>query len=315
MFFIRHMVLAGLLMIYLLYASAVGVYAQQATVAVDPPAISIGQHAELTITVDLPAGASIIWPGLTDTITADIEIIRFGRPDTIANEQGKTLLRQTHLVTAWKEGFLPIPPLQFSAILQSDTIFFESEALLFDVKGVNLDPDADIRDIKTIWGIPLTFAELLPYFAGLVMAGGLLWLLIRYLKRRSKQVPITSIWEKPDIPAHIAAISALERLKSQQLWQQGKLKPYHVELTGILRMYLMKRYHIHAAEMTSSEILSALKTNVEDRSIIDMLQNILEVADLVKFARHQPVPEMNELSMELAFDFVSRTKKEDKDVT
>lgn len=314
MFLNRHMGLAGLVMIYLLHAFAIGSYAQQATVAVDPPEISIGQHAALTIVVDLPEGASIVWPGLTDTITTDIEIIRFGRPDTIVNEAGKTLLRQTHLITAWEEGFLPIPPLQFSAILQSDTVLFESAALLLEVKGVELDPEADIRDIKSIWGIPLTFAELFPYIAGLVIAGGLIWLLIRYFKQRRKQAPVISIWEKPDIPAHIAAMSALERLKSQQLWQQGKLKLYHVELTGIIRMYLMKRYQIHAPEMTSSEILSSLGTMIEDKTTIDMLHDILEVADLVKFARHQPASAINEMSMELAIDFVSRTKKEDKDV-
>lgn len=288
--------------------------AQQVKIDLTPKEILIGQQASLQIQVEVPAGSILIWPAVSDTIGTNIEIVRFGRPDTISGNEQSYILQQTHLITAWEEGFFPVPPLTFFLINQNDSVKFESEASLLEVKSVATDPDAGIKDIKTILGVPVSFRELAPYIAGLLLIMAIIWLAIWYFRNRKKPAPKPTLWEKPDIPAHVAAISALENLKNKKLWQAGKLKLYHSELTEILRMYLDKRYKVHAMEMTSGEIMQAAESNVKDEILRNNLRQILEIADLVKFARYKPGDSLNQASLDLAFEFVTGTKIVEQDV-
>ena len=288
-------------------------HSQRADISVSPDSIPIGQHAALEILIEVPENSVLLWPGISDTLATDIEIIRFGRPDTLSHADGMISFRQQHIITAWRQGYLVIPPLAFRAVLQNDTLAFYTEALLLEVSGIDIDPESDIRDIKTIYGVPLAFIELLPWLAGFILLLSVAWFLVRYLGRRKKPEPGETIWEKPDIPAHIAAISSLERLKSKKLWQQGKVKQYHSELTDILRMYILKRFGVRAPEMTTSEITAVMPAYVPDETVVGGLRQLLELADLVKFARYRPEAQANETSMELSYSFVGNTKMMEKD--
>jgi hypothetical protein len=77
-------------------------------------------------------------------------------------------------------------------------------------------------------------------------------LFIRYF--RKVPPPMVAV-EVPKIPAHVIAYEKLEKLKSEKLWQEGKLKAYHSLLTDILREYIENRFKIQALEQTTDEIL------------------------------------------------------------
>jgi hypothetical protein len=100
----------------------------------------------------------------------------------------------------------------------------------------------------------------------------------------------------------------LEKLRVKKLWQAGKMKEYHTELTDILRKYIEDRFRLMAMESTTSEILDDLqeKTGIS-KECRDILGKILSMADLVKFAKYAPLAEDHEGSMEYAIDFISRT--------
>jgi hypothetical protein len=100
----------------------------------------------------------------------------------------------------------------------------------------------------------------------------------------------------------------LEKLRAKKLWQTGKIKDYHTELTDILRKYFEDRFHIMAMESTTAEILEDLEAKTliakENREV---LSRILLMADLVKFAKYLPLPEEHDHSMEYAVDFINKT--------
>ena len=100
----------------------------------------------------------------------------------------------------------------------------------------------------------------------------------------------------------------LEQLKQKQLWQAGQDKAYFTELTDILRVYIDRRFGINAVEMTSSEIMEALKHNSETRLVNENLNEILRIADFVKFANQRPLADDNELSFRYAMNFIDATK-------
>lgn len=278
----------------------------QVRVRLEPESIKIGQRAGFFIELDAPAQSIVHWPAFSDSLAKQIEVLSFGRIDTLSADGQQYTLAQQLLITAWEPGFIAIAPAPFLLAINGDSLLVESEPLLLQVQAPELAEDAVPYDIKPIFKVPVTLAEVFPWLlAGFVLAL-LAWLFWRYLKKRNAKPAAESIWEKPEIPAHIAAISSLESLKNKKLWQSGKVKLYYSELTFILRMYLEKRFRIIALEMTSSEILQAVPAHLKEEEQIEWLRFILELADLVKFARYQPQPQQNEECMDLALEFVQR---------
>ena len=68
------------------------------------------------------------------------------------------------------------------------------------------------------------------------------------------------------------------------------------------------QYDIPAMESTSNEILDAFrKANPDDNLLDDILKELLELADLVKFAREDPLPVDNQTNLNNAYIFVQKT--------
>ena len=104
---------------------------------------------------------------------------------------------------------------------------------------------------------------------------------------------------------------ALSQLRDEKLWQEGREKEYYTHLTDILREYLFGRFGIQAMEMTSSQILSILRSNQETKVLNKQMKEILEMADFVKFAKVKPTPDDNEAAMRNAVAFVEETRPEE----
>ena len=61
-------------------------------------------------------------------------------------------------------------------------------------------------------------------------------------------------------------------------------------------------------ERITEEILTSFrKSNTEDEILDEMLQELLELADLVKFAKADPLPVENQTHMNNAYLFVQKT--------
>ena len=70
----------------------------------------------------------------------------------------------------------------------------------------------------------------------------------------------------------------------------------------------MSLFGVNAMELTSTEILDLLRGVPEVKSVYDKLQQILQLADFVKFAKIHPLPNENDLSLVNAYLFVNATK-------
>ena len=291
------------------FSVSLTVKAQQISNSIEPSKILIGEPVELSLIIEFPDSLQLEMPVFNQQINEKIEIIHYGQTDTLnVVTRNNIRIQRTLRITSWEEGFHPVEPFSFRFIGTNDTIEIESEPLLLEVEPFLVDEHTDLKDIKSLIAAPVTLREVIPWLLILVAVAAIVFGLIYYLKRRKPKVPATTIWEKPDIPAHIAAISSLEKLKAQKLWQQGKIKQYHSELTDILRHYIEKRFTINAMEMTSAEIMSVMSGKPDDIRAEEVLWNCLQLADLVKFAKHIPETSENEISMDAAFEFVNLTR-------
>ncbi|MDD5507250.1 MAG: hypothetical protein PHD25_02845, partial [Bacteroidales bacterium] len=67
------------------------------------------------------------------------------------------------------------------------------------------------------------------------------------------------------------------------------------------------RFGIHATEMVTHEILESIEKTPVGPSIRLKLRETLELADLVKFAKENPLPDEHERSLNQAVDFVKES--------
>ena len=113
---------------------------------------------------------------------------------------------------------------------------------------------------------------------------------------------------KPKLPSHITALNRIEEIKGDKsLRLEGNTKEYYTQLTDTLREYMRDRYGFNATEMTTSEIVGHL-LKIQDKESIKDLKEILQVADLVKFAKLHPSINENDRNMANAIEFVNETK-------
>ena len=142
---------------------------------------------------------------------------------------------------------------------------------------------------------------------GLEPLAALLFALRYHLSKRGKH--LSDLFKPaPPAPPHVEAIRALEGLHNQKLWQNNKHKAYYSGLTDILRRYLAGRYGIGALEMTSDEIIDAVRPLDLPRKSAMELTALLREADLVKFAKATPEAARNEEAYQWAYYFVEETK-------
>jgi hypothetical protein len=142
----------------------------------------------------------------------------------------------------------------------------------------------------------------------LIGAGIGVYYLIRWFKSKEQEKEFIN----PELlrPADEVALEKLDIIKEQKIWKEGKHKEYHTQLTDVIREYVSRRYEINSTEKTSDETLRALKPMFRDqRELFLRLEKMLQVADLVKFAKWHTTPDENEQGLLTAYEFVNETKE------
>jgi len=265
--------------------------------------LMIGEQTQLHfITTYQDKNTQILFPQVNDTIIKEIEVLSKSPIDTsIADANGLFSQSQSILITSFDSGYYVVPPFYF--IINGDTV--ESDPLLLEVQNMEVDTANAIFDIKQPLSEPFSIKDWLKdnwvWLAAILAALIGIFFLVRYLRREKPVVEEKII---PKIPVHEIALGKLRQLNEQQLWQNGKIKAYHSEISEILREYIEERYQVNALEETTSEIMHGLRLHQIPEELKLKLSQTLTLADLVKFAKEQPLANENENSLTNAIEFV-----------
>lgn len=287
--------------------------AQKITVnaKLDSTVLWIGDQAKLTFEVSQQPNQKVTMPLFSDTIVRGLEIVEPGKLDTIISNDGVIIVNSSYVVTSFQDSLLFIPPFPF--VIDNDTIWSKSLSLKV-VQPFQIDTAANtITDIKPVFDPKFDWWWFLKMimlaFLIIVILIGLIILIKKLLKKNSI---FESHKKEPDLPAHVVALEELDRIKNEKLWQQNRIKEYHTQLTDVIRLYIEKNFDVNSMEMTSDEILDCLSTlRMENKTVFMSLKQILQLADLVKFAKWNALPDENEMSLMNAFLFVKETMKEE----
>lgn len=292
----------------------------KAVAKLDSNVIVIGQQVKLELSiqyrVDKGKHVKVEFPAIADTLRKEVEVVSQSKVDTIINKNDPFLFTQTKTlyITSFDSGYWAVPPFKFN--VSTDTAGVLTEPLLLQVNTIAVDTTQGIKDIKAPYEETYSWVDWLKDHM-YVVYGGLTAILavviiIIIIRRMRKIQPPMVVPEAPKIPAHVIALNKLEKLKAEKLWQEGKLKLYHSSLTDVLREYIENRFKIPAMEQTTDEILFGFRNAAVDEESKRKLKQVLMLADLVKFAKEQPLAEENEMSMSNVYDFVNGTKREEE---
>ncbi|MDD4644844.1 MAG: hypothetical protein PHY99_02535, partial [Bacteroidales bacterium] len=242
-----------------------------------------------------------------DSISGKLEVLSASKPDTLSKQNHIWKIQQRIVVTSFDTGLFVIPRYTFRFNDNRDSI--QTQVLPLQVMAMPVDTTKGITDIKLPYEMKVTVAEVLPFILAGLLLIAIVLLYLRYLKKKKQKPDVIEKPSAPVIPAHLLALEQLDELMKEKLWQQGKIKLYYSRLTDILREYIERRFDVPAMEQTTEDIMRDFNRNgYTNEGIRKELKALLELADLVKFAKWYPVAEEHEASQQSAYDFIIRTK-------
>jgi len=284
----------------------------------DTSKLRIGEQAKIDIyvTYNSREQISIQWPKIGDTLTGKIEVVSVGPIDTTFPDKTnsfKIFQHQQIIVSVYDSGYFAVPGFKF--IINNDTARpLYTNPLFLEVHTVPTDTSATkLRDIKAPFNEPFNWKWYVNYIYWGIAALVLVIIIIVvtvYYTRKNNRVQMEP--EKPKIPAHITALAALEKIKEEQIWKEGKIKEYYSSISEAVRAYIEERFNVNALESTTDEIMTAFRSQVVDKESKDKLQQLLMLSDLVKFAKMFPIDDEHNFTLQNAFDFVNGTKREEE---
>lgn len=273
----------------------------------DSMTIFIGDQTDLHLQATMNATEQVSLPVYGETLMPEIEIVDRTIADTTRLSDGRMQVNQYLTITSFKDSLFYIAPQPF--VCGGDTLWSEPLSLNV-VQPFEVDTTLAITDIKDIQDAPIWWWGIIRWILlGLLLIGlGIgIYYLVRYI-RKHKTGATEEEEQVPLRPAEEVALEKLDEIKAEKIWQDGKVKEYHTELTDVIREYISRRYEVSSTEKTSDETLRELKPLMkEQKDLFDRLRKMLSLADLVKFAKWTTTPDENESALLTAYDFVRET--------
>ena len=301
---VRHIVMAAVMLLAAVPMAWGGNVTFKAKL--DSATLLMGKTTALHLEITQDKDARGFFPGeQLDTLNAMVEIAERPAADTTDLGNNRIQINRDLIIQSFDSGMWIIKPIPY--VVNGDTAFCNQ--LTLKVLPVNVSQMKDINDIKPVEDVPFNLLDWLPdywwaWLLGLLLIGAGIWAYRKYYKKGINPLKPS----KKRLPPYEEAMINLQNLKSAQLWQQGQEKEYFTGLTDILRVYIDRRFHINAVEMTSSQIIDTLKKNDETKAVNEQLEMILEIADIVKFANARPLADDNEVAYQRAVNFVEATR-------
>ena len=278
---------------------------------IEPDSIGIGDRFLYSIEVEKDLMQDIYFPDYKNGNVEYYELIEDRPVDTLSREGRRLKLRKSYLMAAFQEGIHQVLP----EVMYLDKNIIDTlqgdDTLKLMVTTFEIDSTShSVFDLKPQRTLKFKFGEISGYVMWTAIAIAIIVVLViiasRILAHYSKSFK-TIFKPAPPLPPHEIALRDLRKLHSERLWQEGKHKQYYSGLTDILRAYIAGQWGVGALEMTSDEIIEAMRSIELPRKQAMDLNDILRSADLVKFAKAMPEAEENEAAYSAAWEFVNQT--------
>lgn len=182
-----------------------------------------------------------------------------------------------------------------------DTLLY-SVPVPLSFRSVLAEDETEFRPVKPIFDFARNW---FPWILLFLLIAAAAWF---FYKKYSEREP-----DETALPLHSPTpfLNPLDELQTSLSLLNGKKRPqsfdefelFYIELGNAIRLYLKRVYNIQALEMTTREILENLRHELAPADIISITRQVLQDADMVKFANFLPGEELAISALEKADRF------------
>lgn len=297
---------------FIIFAVANAVAHVSVSVKIDSTAILIGQQAHIALKVVADANQKVIFPVFPNKhINLHVEVLneKISNSEKLNNGQ-QISITKVYTVTAFDSALYYIPPFKVrvgNQLYSSNTLALKVATM--DIDTLHVDKFFGPKDIAPV---PFSWSDWRGLFIlSLFLILMLLAIVYLFMQVHNKRPILKRFRIRPTLPPHQWAMNEIQKINHKKEVHDDS-KEYYTQLTNILRTYIQKRYGFNAREMTSSEIISQL-TEQQDNKSVQELQQLFETADLAKFAKLRTMLNENDENLYKAVDFIKSTKIEEQE--
>ena len=262
---------------------------------VEPPNVTFGDEVTLTLEVTYPADYSVVVQRLPESWGSAFEVREQSAAQTVTNADGTKTTNQMIRAVAFARGTIQTPDLPITVTGSDGTVEQASPLPVEVIVGSVLPgPDAEPIDIQpqADFSTPL-LEQPESRAAAAVIAIAALALVAYLLYRRFRgqdgaDLPVID----PRAPWEIA-IDELDRIERLDMPEDGRFKEHYTLVADTMRIYVQAMYlrdvsPVDAIDMTTDEIWTALKRSSLSYDDARLVNELLQEADIVKFAKFTP---------------------------
>lgn len=284
--------------------------------SIDSTQMVLGEQTKMQLEVTCTAAEGVQIPKPEQQLPTGVESLNLQPTTDTVTENGQLRLQQEWILTSFRDTVYTVQPFVLTA--SGDTVKAAPQTLTI-LRPEGVEQMEDIHDIKEIeragiWWWDIVMWILIALGIG-VLIGAIVYVVLWQQRHKQKETPLA---QKIILrPAEEVALEQLDAIKAAKIWQQGQGKQYHTELTNVIRTYIGRRFDVHSTEKTSDETLRELKPILisgeglpvtgDGKELYEKLRKMLQLADFVKFAKYEAMPEENERALNTAYEFVNAT--------
>lgn len=268
-----------------------------------PDHVELGKPFTCKVSITHPAGE--VYALAATPELGDFDLVGHEKADA-KGAGDKVVTTFTLTLEPWALGEKAVPDLTFEVQTPAGPTRMAVPGPFVTITGV-LDPDggADtpLRDISPPVEMPVRTYRVFAWIAGVLAAFALgRWLLERS-RRPKAEKPIVAVY----VPPEQSARESLHALMAEDLPGQGRQREFHFRLSEITRRYLGLRFGFDALDLTTPELLSALRVRSTPGLDLRRFEAMCTESDLCKFARLQPEPSACKEQLQATLSLVEAT--------
>lgn len=265
---------------------------------VSADSVYIGERFTVSFVVEHAEGIELAFPDPTSNLNRFGAVEILGRRAVTSRSLGggRRVDSVAYEVTTFALDSVRVPAVPVQVVAGGDTSIARMPPRGASVVSVIGAESKGIHSVAPLAPFPRAWwAWALAALVATALLAGLAYLWWRRRQEPEDMTPSVRPASEVDQTPYEAATTWIRQLESYDLSDPDAVKPFYVELSSALRVYLAREMEMAALEHTTREVVAAL----EDRTDVppdatSRLQAVLELADLVKFADAHPDAEEHE---------------------
>jgi hypothetical protein len=266
----------------------------------EPDTVTVGDRFASGLAVSAPAGTRVALEVAKDT--ADRWRV-LGAVRATPRDSARTRWLVVANMVAWQPGLPDTLSAELKLTSSDGRSITLPVKLAFPIVRAVLPADSAkwrVRPPHDVWGPSVDPARTALAVALLIVALLLLalltWLIVRMIRRRRARA----------IPANARerALALLERARTSGFVEAGNWHAFYTLIADALRGFIAAVEPRLGEDLTSSEIVGAMRSRGKPGERVETLEHLLQVSDLAKFARHGRAPDDARRDLDRAREWV-----------